>query len=82
MKLLSTLASLVVAYAAAETKKDYAALVGKAGNARWIEAVTAAAEAYRKAPGADPRKATPEELEKSKASRTELREKLAAALDH
>ena len=71
----------VIAYAAAETKKDYAALVGKAGDAKWIEAVSEAAEAYRKFPSPDPKKAAAEEIESAKVNRSALREKLAAALD-
>ncbi len=71
----------VIAYAAAETKKDYAALVSKAGNAKWIAAVSAAAETYRKVPSPDPKKATPEAVEEAKAAKAVLREKLAAALE-
>lgn len=72
----------VIAYAAAETKKDYASLVAKSGNAKWLEAVSAAADAYRKAPNPDPKKATPEEVESAKAKRVALLEKLSAAADH
>lgn len=71
----------IVAYAAGETKKEFAPLMAKAGNAKWLEAVSAAADSYRKAPSPDPKKVTPEEVEAAKAKRAELKEKLAAALE-
>ena len=71
----------VVAYAAAETKKEFAQLMAKAGNAKWLEGVSAAADAYRKAPSPDSKKAKPEEVEAAKAKRAELKEKLSAALE-
>ena len=71
----------VVAYAASETKKEFAPLMAKVANAKWLEAVSAAADAYRKLPNPDPKKATPEAIEAAKAKRAELREQLAAALE-
>jgi type 1 glutamine amidotransferase len=70
----------VVAYAADVVKKDYAALLPKAKNPAWLAAVSAAADALRKAPNVDAKKAKPEEVEAARAKKDELKAKLVAAV--
>ena len=71
----------ILYYAAGEAKKDAEPLLGKAGKAEWISSVAAAADAYRKTPSPDPKKATPEELDAAKKKRTDALAALTAALD-
>ncbi len=71
----------IVSYAAGETKKDAAPLLAKAGNANWINSVAAAADAYRKSPNPDPKKATPEEVNAAKQKKADALGALAAALE-
>lgn len=71
----------IVSFAAIETKKDPAPLLAKAGNAEWISSVAAAADAYRKLPNPDPKKATPEEVEAANKKKADTLAALAAALE-
>ena len=66
---------------AIETQKDPAPLLAKAGNAEWISVVAAAADAYRKPPDPDPKKATPEEVDAAKKKKADALAVLAAALE-
>jgi|SRR6185503_3938509 len=71
----------IVSYAAGETQKDPAPFLAKASNAEWINSVATAADAYRKIPNPDPKKATPQEVDAAKKQKDIALAALVAALE-